>query len=1050
MSLTIIKSSAGSGKTYTLAKEYLRLALRAPDYYKRILAVTFTNRAAEEMKERVLEFLIALSKDEHELSSVLAKNLEVSEKEVQQRALQTLSHLLHNYGFFSITTIDTFFHRVIRSFSREIGLQGSFGIELDNQKVTEFIASDLYEGVEGNKQLKNWLVDFSMHRLGDGKGYEFKNEVQMLASQLFSDEFKKSAREQLNREDTKARIKELQSSLFKTRFSFESTLKKLGQRFFAAMESNGLGSDELKGSGRSALVGFFRKLTEKNYKGLINKTVENAAENATEWSNKTSNKKEMIRQFAETTFIPLLSEAIAYYSTNEEKYLTANAVLKHLYTLGLLTDMTSRLQAYKREKEVIMISDLPDFLTQIIDDSDAPFIYEKVGSRYAHFLIDEFQDTSIFQWSNFRPLIEESMASDNENFIVGDAKQSIYGFRGGDPSLLITGISQDIPATLMDDSKSINYRSSANIVEFNNALFSGIPVLLGELTEDVLGDYVIQALNTTYDQVTQEVAEKNKNSEGLVHIEFLKSEYGESWQGVALEELIALVERLQREGHSLNDMVILVRKNEEASTIVNGFIEYKNSENAQADISYEVISADGMLIASSTVVQLLLTTFRYLQDPNNEVCEKTLIFQYQQVALGRKLQLHQEFSGLTPSLLPEVFNKYKEHLLHLPVYELTEVLIRMFKLDSIESEYTYLQAFQDAVLDFSKNNRSDIRSFIEWWKDEEDKRSVQLTGAMDAVEVITLHKSKGLQYPIVIIPFCNFSLDSQSHMSWYASPEDSPYNVLEAVPIAYSQILRKTKFTEEYKHEVTKWYLEHLNMLYVSFTRAEKGLFAFCQMPSQNSGSGYEDMSKLLWSYFDRHQPEGWSETQARFIVGKLVGGNKQEAVQPVSLTSYPSFKWSNRLTIRKTGRTYFDKEAEEQRNEGILLHQLLSEVIHWKDADEVLDTYQKRMEITREDRDNIERIFADLWKNDEIKDWFSDVYQVKTEVVVLPEDGEVKRMDRVLIKGKEAKVIDFKSGKPKSTDKHQVREYIELLGRMGYEANGYLLCLKSGEITKV
>ena len=1042
MSLIIYKSSAGSGKTYTLAKEYLKLALRSEDYYKRILAVTFTNRAAEEMKERVLEFLVDISKGNHELIPVMAKELDKTEEEIQSQAKKTLSHLLHNYGYFNITTIDTFFHRVVRAFSREIGLQGSFGIELDNSKVTDFISSDLYNGAEGNEQLKKWLVSFSMHRLGDGKGYEFKNEIKELAGQLFSENFKKLSRDQFDREDAKARVKELQEELLKSKRKFENALKKIGQEFFVSVESLGLSLDGFSGGSKRLLPNFFNRLITKDFKSLINKTVERARQDQEGWTTKTSTERDLIMQFASAQFMPLMNQALEYYEQNETNYYTARAVLKHLYTLGLLSDLTQRLQAYKREEEVIMIGDLPDFLTQIIDDSDSPFIYEKVGTRYSHFLIDEFQDTSIFQWRNFKPLLEESLSNGHENIIVGDAKQSIYGFRGGDPSLLMQGIQSDILAAQTNDSKGVNFRSDPNIVEFNNRLFSSVPSLLGELASDTLGEEGKRMITSAYGSVEQKVADINQDAQGLVQIEFIAGERDVSWTDLAINETIRLVERLQKDGHSLNDMAMLVRTNKEASIIVRAVLDYKRGH----DTNLEVISADGMLISSSRVVQMLVTTFDYLLNPKDAVIEKDLTFQYQQLVLGRNLTSHADFANLGIGHLPTAFVRHQEHFLHLPIFEVTEVLIRLFKLDKANHEFAYLQAFQDAILEFTKNHRSDIRSFMEWWKDESEKRSVQLTGALDAIEVITLHKAKGLQYPIVIVPFCTFSLDSMRHTSWYKSPDDKPFDLMESVPIDYTSSLAKTKFADSYKEEIAKWYLESLNMLYVSFTRAERGLFAFCKTPSKSS-DGFGDMSKLLWSYFQQGEQPNWSAGKSQFRKGALAVTEPKKVGNHISLGKYPTYKWSNRLTVRKTGRAYFDYEVEQQRNEGILLHQILSEVIHWEDASSVLDAYKKRMEITEEDRGRFEKIFTALWKNEQVKGWFDGEGEVKTEVVVLPEDGEIKRMDRVVLKDKNARVIDFKSGTRASKDSRQVKEYTGLLNRMGYDASGHLLYLKTGEV---
>ncbi len=1045
MSLTIFKSSAGSGKTYTLAKEYLKLALRSPDYYKKILAVTFTNRAAEEMKERVLEFLVDISKGNHELIPVMAEELGKSEEEVRVKGRETLEHLLHNYGYFNITTIDTFFHRVIRAFSREIGLQGSFSIELDDKKVTDFIASDLYDGVEENDQLKKWLVNFSMHRLGDGKGYEFRNEIKELAGQLFSEEFKKLSREQFDREDVKERIAELQDNLLKNKYAFENSLKKIGQEFHKIVSASGIGLDDFSGGKKQTLPNFFNRLITKDFKTLINKTVENARQDPEAWTAKASDKRAQILQLAIEKLMPLMNQALEYFEKNQQDYFTSRAVLKHLYTLGLLSDLTHRLQEYKKEEEIIMISDLPDFLNQIIDDSDAPFIYEKVGSRYSHFLIDEFQDTSIFQWKNFRPLLEESLANGNENIIVGDAKQSIYGFRGGDPSLLMNGIQKDIPVAQPDDSNNTNYRSAENIIDFNNQLFSALPELIGELAGDAINENGREMLRTAYNSVEQKVAERNKDTEGLVHVEFFKKEREESWQEISIDHTIQLIEKLQSEGHSLNDMAMLVRTNREASQIVHAILDHKKDN----DTSIEVISADGMLISSSRVVRLILTAFNYLLNPKDDVVEKDLIFEYQQVVLGRKLNKHQDFASMGTGLLPEAFVRHQEHLLHVPIFELTEVLVRLFKLDEISDEFAYLQAFQDAILEFGKNKRSDIRLFMEWWKDEAESRSVQLTGALDAIEVITLHKSKGLQYPIVIVPFCTFSLDSRRHTSWYKSPEEKPFDLLDSIPIEYSSSLTKTRFAESYQDEMAKWYLESLNMLYVAFTRAERGLFAFCETPSAKSTS-YGDMSKLLWAYFGQNQPNGWDEKSTLFRKGTLLAKTARPYEMHTSLASYPTYKWSNRLTIRKTGAAYFDPEIEKKRREGILLHQILSEIRTRDEAREVLDRYEKSMQITAADKAFFSNLFSDLWKIEKVGSWFEPDLDVKTEVVVLPKDGEVKRMDRVIIQGNTATVVDFKSGKPSNKDNVQVQHYVDLLKEMGYQTEGYLLYLKEKKLVPV
>ena len=367
-------------------------------------------------------------------------------------------------------------------------------------------------------------------------------------------------------------------------------------------------------------------------------------------------------------------------------------------------------------------------------------------------------------------------------------------------------------------------------------------------------------------------------------------------------------------------------------------------------------------------------------------------------------------------------------------------------MNTLKAEFVYLQAFQDAVLEFTKNYRSDLRLFLEWWEDNGKKRSVQLTGALDAVEVITSHKSKGLQYPIVFVPFCTFSMDSRSKPVWYTSP----FNEEENLPVDYKSELEQTKFSEPYRKDIAKWHLESLNVLYVAFTRAENGLFIFCEPPPSRKEKMYGTASKLLWSFFEQTPIEGWDVGKKLFEKGNLPVKHRESNDEMVRLEHYTSNKWSGKLQVRKTGKAYYDDEVEKSKSEGVLLHQILSEIIHYQDTSKVLDRYEKGMQITNEDRRRYERIINNLWEDETIRFWFDGMGEVKTEVMVLPKDGEVKRMDRIVLDGKKATVIDFKSGQPKTRDNQQLLEYVNLLKEMGYEAKGFLLYLANGELVSM
>ena len=999
------------------------------------------------MKERVLDFLHGISKGEHEVIPWLAEELNVPEDAVVIRARKTLKYLLHHYGYFNITTIDTFFYRVVRSFSREIGLQGTFQVELDSEKVTDRLVDTLLQEVTDDAQLKNWLIDFSMDRLSDGKGYEFRREVKQLGKQLFSEQFKQLPDGLLVSGDRKEEIKKMKAALHQRNRAFENALKKHADNFFTVLGEAGVAPADLKGGARSAIVGFFRKLQTGRYKDLINKSILLAQESAEAWVSKTNGDKVRIASLASERLMPILNDAIGQYEKEHRQYFTSLAVLKNFYTLGLLTDLSGKLQQYRQEEEAIMISDLPDFLSRIIRDSDAPFIYEKVGSRYAHFLIDEFQDTSAFQWNNFRPLLEESLANGNESLIVGDAKQSIYGFRGGDPSLLIDGVREAFPVT-KEKQLAHNYRSCEHIVAFNNELFGALPSLLVDLATERLSAEGAARILSAYEEAEQQVAKKGQDK-GCVQLQFLKAEKEENWKQLAARRTISLVEQLQHDGCPPGDIAIVVRANSEARLLVQAFFEHKNRGSSEEKLSYEVVSADGMLLINAPVVRLMIAAMRYLQNPKDTVLELELAHRVSEMRGFEGENGHACFSKLGKDSLPPAFVKHREQLMHLPVYELTEVLVRLFRLEQSKGEYAYLQAFQDEVLAFSKKNKTETGSFLLWWEERnkpDRKPSVQLAEGSSAIEIITVHKSKGLQYPVVIVPFCNFSMDNQRHISWYRSPEGEVFDALGAVPVEYTSGLEETLLQPDYQKESAQWFLEHLNMLYVTFTRAEKGLYVFCEASGSSSRTGYSDVSKLLLNYFEQKLPEGWDAASQCFNAGRLPASEESVASAHVHLEKYPSFKWSDRLAVRKDS-TEKDKEEGDQRSTGILLHQVLSEVIHWQDTSQVLEKYVASGRLSRQDGVRFSSIFETLWKDERIRSWFEGNSEVKTEVVVLPGSGEIRRMDRVLVDGDEATIIDFKSGKPRAADKKQLEEYKSLLQEMGYEVNAFLLYLESASV---
>ena len=471
----IYRSSAGSGKTYTLAVEYLTLALRQPNAYRGILAVTFTNKATQEMKSRIVAFLYELAHEKNApLLLTLVEQTGLSEEEVTRQARLVLRQLLHGYSYFAVMTIDAFFQKVVRSFAKEVGLQAGFSIELDQDKVLESVIDELLLtlGDKDYKTLRRWLIRFAEEKVEEGKTWDFRQDIKTLARELFKEDY----RERRNASVT-ADIPTVRQQLRRIQQTFEQQMQQLGQQAQDEIARYGLSVEDFA-YGRSGVAGYFVKLTEKTDYTLT-KRVLDALDDTTKWYSKSSKQKEIIGEAVAGSLHQILSEAVDFYESRATAYYSAITLSKFIYTYGILHELESRLDTYKKEHDLMLISDAPAFLRGIIGQDDTPFIYEKIGTTFQNFLIDEFQDTSGLQWSNFRPLVEDSLGAGHRNLVVGDIKQSIYRWRGGDWQLLLERIQQDIdPQQTEVKNLGHNYRSRRHVIDFNNALFTVLPRLV--------------------------------------------------------------------------------------------------------------------------------------------------------------------------------------------------------------------------------------------------------------------------------------------------------------------------------------------------------------------------------------------------------------------------------------------------------------------------------------------------------------------------------------------------------------------------------------------
>ncbi len=1061
---SIYRSSAGSGKTRTLAREYLKLALRfRADYFKFILAVTFTNKASQEMKDRILAYLDDFAKGkDNELAEELKQELGYDDQTFRQHCQEVQSAILHQYSGFAISTIDAFFQRVIRSFTREAGLVGDYRLEVEHDAVLEQVIDNLIDELGKNRELTDWVVEFARENLENERAWDVRYNLIEFAKEIFREEFKAVEDEVNKTTGDPAFFRNLRERLWSMKNRFLGRVSRPAREVLEVIDAQVWGYDDFKWGKNSGIQKFFlQHAYNRNISSLEEpkERMRSAFMEAKNWPGPGTAFAKEIATVAETRLIPALQEIVRAWDEDYAVAVTAEVALRNLYVYGLIADIARKLKEFKDENNLMLLADAPKFLNGVIQDSDTPFIYEKVGSFFRNYLIDEFQDTSGMQWKNFQPLIVNSLDQGYPAMVVGDVKQAIYRWRGGDLSLL----QQQIISNVGEHRAGVralatNFRSAPEIVNFNNELF-------GEAAKHVALETGASIPLEAYKDVAQDNARAFK---GFVKIFFIQEsdDRVEStgtrrrWYDDAMEEIPKAMEELQGKGVRLNEIAILVRKNDEGQRIASWLLEYRNSPRARAACRYDVVSNESLRIDGAACVNLLLGAMRYLLNADDAVARAQLGFEYARLhEPSRDLPVVFSVSNQAffENNLPPAFTARKVVLKKLSLIELTETLIEIFALGNDEGEMVYLQAFQDIVLEFYHRERSDLAAFLEWWEDNRQKRSVQVAGEVEAAQILTIHKSKGLQFKYVIVPFCSWGLDHDAWQApnlWVRSKargfDDAGY-----LPVKYGKVLERTFFSPYYSEERTKTYLDNLNLLYVAFTRAERGLIAVAPHPGVRQARN--TVASLLFNSLNSSKTlsDRWTTPEGAWASGELV--NETEEARPhtatLSLRQYRSSSWREKLVIRQSAKTYFDavSEKEIRIRYGILMHTILSRLIYADDIDKVLRDIVSEGLILPEETQAMKDQLSTLLQTETVATWFTRDWEVRTEVPVLLPGGQESRMDRLIFQGKRGIVIDFKTGEKKKAHHQQVLEYMNILHQMNFvDVTGFLLYLDDQAVLEV
>lgn len=1069
--LTVYKASAGSGKTFTLATAYIKLLVQNPQNYRSILAVTFTNKATEEMKMRILSQLYGIwkgLKDSQPYIDNVCDKLHATPEFVSKQAGLALMLLLHHYSGFRVETIDSFFQSILRNMARELDLTANLRVGLNDTQVEEEAVDCIIDELEHSSKILQWLLAYVDENIQDDKSWNIIGQIKNFGKTIFRDFYKQAGDELAKRMEETDFFDNYTRQLRTIRKNAIAHMQMYGETFFDILDANQLSADDFARKG-SGVAGMFNKLKNGVFDpSIVNTYVANCLKGPEFWYTKTCARKDEIHALVVEELDRMLRDALSAREKQWKLYKSADLTLAHLNQVRLLGSIEHKVRELNSEANRFLLSDTQQLLHSLIKHNDAPFIFEKIGTQLEHIMIDEFQDTSTIQWQNFKVLLKECMShTGTENLIVGDVKQSIYRWRSGDWRLL-NDIQAQFEQTSLLCFKELktNYRSQRNIIEFNNVFFTNAAEI--EYKDQMaLNPEEAEQLKRAYEDVEQHYPE-NRAKEGKVDVRLLPAA---DYQECTLKEIADRVDELIQKGIRLNEIAILVRTNNYIPLIANYFM--KNMPWVK------IVSDEAFCLDASHGVNLLINALYLLAHPDDGLVKAAIVKTYQK---------HIKNSGLPDEILlsaanmdaylPDNYIKRMPELTMIPLYNLVEELFSIFELGKLEGQSAYVCAFYDQLLQFSADKSTDIDAFVNEWEHTIRKKTIQ-SDEIDGIRLISIHKSKGLEFNNVIIPFCDWQLEKTAGNIIWCTPNEEPFSQLPIAPIDYSQKnMIGTIYERDYLHEHLQCCVDNLNLLYVAFTRASHNLFVIGKCDSRSSRStliqtclpvvaaqlesavigGLEEKTdSILFEYGEIYVPpknneqSGW--TQNVFL----------HPIEPVKI-GIESFK--NKISFKQSNRSYdFIHSEDEQEEEhgryikiGNVLHSIFSNIKTIDDIDNALFQLQQEGVIYDEEitSEKIILMLRDRLSDPRVADWFSGHWQLFNECTILSLDEQTgmlkeRRPDRVMTDGKKIVVVDFKFGRPRDEYQGQVREYMELLASMGYKnITGYLWFVYSNKIEKI
>lgn len=1055
----ILSASAGSGKTYQLTLKYMCDIIEHPDRYRNILAVTFTNKATEEMKSRILKEIHKLASGANStyLDNIIAIT-SLSESQIRKQTKIARTKILHDYSRFSVLTIDRFFQRILRAFIRELSLDLNYNIELNTQLLLERSADNLIERISSDKEVRQWLLEYAEERINDDTPWDMRRDLCQLGEELFKENGAKRMNKGLSKKNLRANV----AKIIEISERSKATIKQLALDITKYIQDNGLSPDMFKGKSRSFVYSIYPYAN-----GVLKSpsdTMVKAANNPEEWYGKDGDAN--IKQAA-NTLQPLLNKLCTTYTNSIEVINNAKLLKQNYRSFALLADMQDSVGDICKRENIMILDNTKDILSKFVDDSNTPFIYEKIGNRYDHYMIDEFQDTSIREWRNLLPLLKEALDS-NANasvFIVGDIKQSIYRFKGGDWRLLSNYAMADLgELNTQIDHLDTNYRSLSNIVDFNRKFIDRVVAIenhyLNTTLDEALKDKKIEQLThdslyditlTAYADHKQKTAPDNDNGTGYVEVGVFDPKYTSSPFIAAIEDAIS-------RGYRYCDILILVRTATEGYRAAEALFEYKEQLIARGKPGFNILTPAALTLENSDVTEFIIAVLRLSLNPKNDI-ERGIYNRYLNLGFNHRFT-NEELSRL-------------KRISHLSPMEAIEVIIRDFRLNQTAEHIAYLQAMHEQVVGFTSTHPADIQQYLKWWNERGKDETITVEMSDDTIEITTVHKSKGLERDIIIIPNGKWSMtpSATSTIVW-ASDQKNNQGLADigCFPISYGSSMKESSFSDDYYKELVMSHIDGLNLLYVALTRAARELYVYVpnSLNKKSKGSNSEGISStapLICTAIEQVttlSDSVCSDDGANTLSTYYRYGNKTTPAAPDSkrekvatrLTQYVSNSPNIKVRYPSHVVTNDDNGADMQTLRlGIHLHKVLEGAKSIDDLHRSIEVMQRRCILDAKYAQKIRANIDKAMHNTAANSWFSEEWDdVRCEADIITPDG-VKRPDRVMIAEDRIVVVDYKFGNKRSVDHiNQIKSYMATFESMNrYRViEGYVWYVSLGEIIQV